>query len=201
MSEHEAHELDPLAAALEAILYTCTEPVPLERLAQTLSPDQPELTRRALEHLQQRLGEAHRGLELDEAAGGWRLVTKPQLAELLKAFHRKVQRVRLSMASLETLAIVAYLQPVSTPEIEAIRGVSVQQTVGGLLEKGLIHIVGRKETPGRPLLYGTTEQFLEHFGLSSLAALPQSMELERWKKEYRSGSAELDSAAEEPAKS
>ena len=107
----------------------------------------------------------------------------------------------VTMAALETLSIVAYLQPISTPEIEAIRGVSVQYTIRGLIEKGLIRIRGRKDSPGRPMLYETTDEFLEHFGLESLDALPQVMELERWKKEYKSGSPELDSAHGEPVKS
>jgi segregation and condensation protein B len=193
-------ELDTLTASLEAILFTCTEPVPLEQLAACLSPDEPELTSRALERLRQRLAEPHRGLQLVEIAGGWRLLTRSELADVLQAFHRKVQRVRLTMASLETLSIVAYLQPVSTPEVEAIRGVSVAQTVHGLIEKGLLRIVGRKDSPGRPLLYGTTDKFLEHFGLPSLEALPPSPELQRWKKEFRSGSQEPASAPEEPVK-
>jgi segregation and condensation protein B len=181
-------ELDDAVAALEALLFTCAEPVPFEQLAACLSPQEPRRTELALDELARRLAEPHRGLELGQAAGGWRLATKPRFAELLQAFHRRVQRVRLSMASLETLGVIAYLQPVSTPEIEAIRGVSVQQTVHGLIDKGLVRIVGRKEAPGRPLLYGTTEQFLEHFGLADLAALPHNPELERWKTEFRSGS-------------
>ena len=104
------------------------------------------------------------------------------------------------MAALETLSIIAYLQPVSTPEIEAIRGVSVQATVRGLIDKGLVRVAGRKEAPGRPLLYATTTEFLQHFSLSGLNALPHIPEFEHWKKEFRSGSPGPESVPVEPAK-
>ena len=175
-------------AALEALLFTCSEPVPFDQLAAALHPNEPARTREDLVDLRARLTESDRGLELAEVAGGWRLYTKGEFSDLLQRFHRTIQRVRLSMASLETLSVIAYLQPVSTPEIEAIRGVSVGQTVHGLIEKGLVRVLGRKDAPGRPLLYGTSEEFLEHFGLPSLEALPPSPELEKWKNEFRSGS-------------
>ncbi len=184
-------DLEILAAGIEAILFTSSEPVSLERLHQSLPAWEPERIQTALDLLDEQFQAPSRGLSLHHVAGGWQLRTKAVFSELLQRFHRKVRRVRLSMPALETLSIIAYVQPVSTPEIEAIRGVSVQQTIRGLIDKELVKIVGRKEAPGRPMMYGTTEKFLELFGLPNLGTLPSIPELDKWKKEYRSGSPEL----------
>ena len=113
-----------------------------------------------------------RGFRLVEVAGGFQLVTDARFAEYLGRFYRSRERRRLSQAGLETLSVIAYKQPVTRADIEFIRGVGIDGALKTLLEKGLVRVVGRKEVPGRPMLYGTTREFLEHFGLNSLDQLP-----------------------------
>jgi segregation and condensation protein B len=112
-----------------------------------------------------------RGLQLIKVAGGWKLCTRPQYAPFISRMHEPT-RVRLSRAALETLAIIAYRQPITRPEMEAIRGVNVDGVISTLLNYSLIEEKGRKEAPGRPMLYGTTTDFLSHFGLNSVEDLP-----------------------------
>lgn len=155
---------------LEALLFVSDAPAKLEQLARAagLSIGQ---TEQALEVLSQRL-ERQSGLRLIRIAGGYQLCTKPQFAERI-ADYLKPQRQRLSRSMMEVLAIVAYRQPITAAEIEQIRGVQSDYGIHGLLERRLIQEVGRKPTPGRPVLYGTTQQFLHHFGLRDLSQLPR----------------------------
>jgi len=162
--------MDPSkVAALECLLFVAREPVPPERLAQVLNLSLTELEA-ALEGLRQAL--EGRGLQILTIAGGYRLGTRPEYAEVVEAFLTPPP-TRLSDSALETLAIVAYRQPITRPEIEAIRGVSSHATLQTLLERGLVIIQGRKPAPGRPLQYGTTQKFLDHFGLHDLSDLPE----------------------------
>jgi segregation and condensation protein B len=128
--------------------------------------------RAALDELRAVCGAPGRGLAVVEVAGGYRLVTRPELAPVLVRLQRLRLKSRLSRAAVETLAIIAYRQPISRPEIEQLRGVNADAVVTALLERRLIRVVGRKVGPGRPILYGTTREFLEHFGLRDLGELP-----------------------------
>lgn len=167
----ESINLTPLdiPAALEALLFVSAEPVSLSQLATAL-----ELTASAVEDgLQQLDGELHsRGLRIQRHSGRVQLTTAPEMAEIIDRFLGLEATSRLSRAALETLAIAAYQQPVTRPQIEAVRGVSSDGVMKSLLSKGLIQEVGRAEGVGRPILYGTTVDFLQHFGLNSLTELP-----------------------------
>ncbi|MBI2568368.1 MAG: SMC-Scp complex subunit ScpB [Candidatus Schekmanbacteria bacterium] len=131
----------------------------------------------AVIHLTRRCTQTTSALALLQTRSGLQLRTDPRLEPWLRHFHRKIRRVRLSRAALETLAIVAYRQPVSTPDVEQIRGVSSAQVLRSLMEKDLVHIVGRSGSVGRALLYGTTPSFLDHLGLRHLGQLPRREEL------------------------
>src|SRR5260370_22728490 len=129
-------------------------------------------------------GYAHRGIELDEVAGGWLFRSNVQFASFVRELTSE-RPVRLSRAQIETLAIVAYRQPVTRPEIDDIRGVDSGATLKLLLERDLLRILGKKDEPGRPLLYGTTSQFLEFFGLKSLKELPTLRDFTELSEESR----------------
>lgn len=158
-------------AALEALLFASDTPLEPERIAEVLEMDV-GAARAAVEALRRACEAPGRGLVVVEVAGGVRLVTRPEHAATLLRLQRLRLRSRLSRAALETLAIVAYRQPISRPEIEQLRGVGAETVLAHLLERRLLRVVGRKAAPGRPLLYGTTREFLEHFGLRDLADLP-----------------------------
>jgi segregation and condensation protein B len=164
-------------AAVEAILFASIEPVSLEQLVQALGAEEPKI-RGWLEQLEQELEAPHRGLRLVAVAGGYRLVTKGEVSEILRRHRQLTTAVRLSKAGLETLAIVAYKQPVLRTEVEQIRGVDCAGVLKTLLEYRLIKIVGRREMVGRPIVYGTTREFLEYFGLNTLTELPTLKEFE-----------------------
>ncbi|GIV20577.1 MAG: segregation and condensation protein B [Armatimonadota bacterium] len=162
-----------LSRALECVLFVATEPVPIQTLGEVLQTDEEQI-QSALCALEQRLQES--GLQLVQVAGGYQLCTRPEFAEVV-ARYLQPQPSKLSRAALETVAIIAYRQPITLPEIEAIRGVQSDGVIRTLLQRGLIQEVGRKQTAGRPVLYGTTPQFLHYFGLNSLEELPELEEL------------------------
>ncbi len=157
-------------AAIECLLFVSGEPLPLAELASLLGMSEPA-TETALRGFQSRLVDCGSALQLLEIAGGWQLATRPELAELVGRFRAR-GATRLSRAALETLAVIAYRQPTTAPELEAVRGVQVGSVLETLLERRLIAEVGRKATPGRPVLYATTAEFLHYFGLNRLADLP-----------------------------
>jgi segregation and condensation protein B len=160
-----------LIGILESVLFACAEPITLARLAEVVAgPSRGEL-RAALAALMARAERERRGLRLVEVAGGYQFRTAPEHAEWVRRLFQQ-RPWRLTRATLETLAIVAYKQPITRAEVEAIRGVDVDSVLASLLARKLIKIVGRKDVIGRPLLYGTTRQFLEVFGLRDLTALP-----------------------------
>ncbi|HET7560056.1 MAG TPA: SMC-Scp complex subunit ScpB [Limnochordia bacterium] len=163
--------LDACVAALEAVLVASARPMKRNELAHLLELSDQELER-ALAELAERLQRPDRGLLLERVGGGVWLVCKPEFAAKLEAIGRPVKEGPLSAAALETLAIIAYRQPVSRPAIEAVRGVRAEAAVAALVERGLVAEVGRADTPGRAILYGTTEAFLLHFGLNSPDDLP-----------------------------
>ena len=169
--------MTPLAKLLEAALFAAQRPIPLESLA-TFDPEaSPAAVSSALDELREHYDVDGHGVELVEQGGGWQILTRAEYAEAIERTHVAVRPQRLSAAALETLAIIAYRQPIGRAEIEEIRGVAVSSVVKSLHERGLIDIVGRSEGIGRPLLYGTTPQFLEQFALRHLEELPRADEL------------------------
>ena len=164
-----------LIAPLEAMLFVAREPLRTERLAETLSAPKADV-KAALEELQRRYSGDGAGVHLVEIAGGWRMLTNPTFADTLAVLYGTKAADRLSPAALETLAIIAYKQPVGRAEIERIRGVGVGPIVRLLLELELVKVAGRDEGLGRALLYGTTKSFLDRFGLASLRDLPAGLE-------------------------
>lgn len=167
---------DPsMRAILEALLYASPDPVSPEELKEAFGADRAPDVEAALAALIDEYRAEGRGLMIEQVAGGCRIVTRPELADVLREFVKRRNRTRLSRAALETLSVIAYRQPVTAPEIEAIRGVSPSSILRTLLDRRLVKIVGRKKVVGKPFLYGTTPAFLLHFGLNSLDELP-SME-------------------------
>ncbi|NMB12165.1 MAG: SMC-Scp complex subunit ScpB [Firmicutes bacterium] len=158
-------------AVLEAIIFAAANPVPLKNLAAAIGWDE-EGTELLLEELKREYEDLRHGIQLLFVGGGYQLTTKPALAPYLEAFQRPQVASGLSQAALETLAIVAYRQPVTKVEIEDIRGVRSDSAVNTLLERELIEERGRQDAPGRPILLGTTQRFLECFGLPDLTDLP-----------------------------
>jgi segregation and condensation protein B len=167
----------PLAKLLEAALFASARPIPTEELA-ALDPDaSPAALAAAIEELRQHYDVEGHGVELQELAGGWQILTRPEYTEAIERAQLAARPQRLSAAALETLAIIAYRQPISRAEIEDIRGVAIGGVLKSLHERGLIDVVGRGEGLGRPLMYGTTSLFLEHFALRHLEELPRADEL------------------------
>ena len=162
-----------LEAAVEAILFVAGEPLSRDEILSAFEEDEQEAACRALEAVLARYGEREGGGVVAEAvAGGIRLATRPELHGYLQKFFESDDRGRLSMAALETLAIVAYRQPVTAPEIQELRGVGSSGVLKTLLERRLIRIAGRKQVVGKPFLYATTREFLMQFGLPALEDLP-----------------------------
>ncbi len=160
-----------ILASVEALLFATGEPLAVNDLVSLLKAPR-IVVEEALGMLAARYGSGEHGITAVEIAGGWQLGTKPEFAPLIEAMLTEIKRVRLSPAALETLAIIAYRQPVTRAEIEAIRGVNIDGVMKTLLDRELIRIMGKKEEVGRPLLYGTTENFLMHFGLRGIKDLP-----------------------------
>jgi len=159
----------PLFVQLEAMLFVAAEPVSTAQLATALDVS-PSVVERSLNELDASL--ATRGLRLQRHAGRFQLTTAPQLTELIERFLGLEATTHLSRAALETLAIIAYQQPVTRPQIDSIRGVNSDSMMKSLLSKGLILESGRADGPGRPILYSTTPEFLQHFGLNSILEMP-----------------------------
>ena len=160
-----------LKRALEALLFVSDEPITASVLAQALDADRKRVDS-LCEALALDLDDRGSGLVLRNVAGGWRLFTHPDTAGVVEQFVLSSRQARLTKAALESLAIVAYKQPVTRHQVSGIRGVNSEGVLRALQDRGLIQEVGREETPGRPLLYGTTPEFLERLGLPSLASLP-----------------------------
>jgi segregation and condensation protein B len=159
------------ARALEAVLFVAAEPLATPMLASLIEAER-ETTERLLGELAGSYERRGAGLSLRQVAGGWRLSTHPEAAPVVERFVLSSRHGRLTKASLETLAIVAYKQPVTRHQISAIRGVNSEGVIRALVDRGLVGEVGREEGPGRPVLYGTTPEFLERLGLNSVSDLP-----------------------------
>ena len=160
-------------AAIEAMLFASEQPLTLEKIKEVLGNFQTPEIRNLLEELGQEYEKSNRGIRIAELAGGFQLITPPDLALFLKKLYKGRRIERLSRPALETLAVIAYKQPVDKLEIGSIRNVNIDGVIKSLIDKDLIRITGRKKSPGRPFLFGTTRKFLEYFGLKSLEELPR----------------------------
>ena len=203
-----------LRAQLEAVIYAAETPITLEQIVQLVKEtvaaegvsDEAEVksrVRSSLEELVASYGAPDHGIEIRQVAGGYRMSTKPEQHEVVRAFAKSLKPpIRLSLPALETLAVIAYKQPVTVPEINEIRGVDSGGVIGTLLDRKLITTAGRKQVIGRPILYKTTKEFLMRFGLKDVSELPSMEEFEKLVAE--SFQAELipaESAAAEGASS
>lgn len=172
-------ERSDMEAAIEAVLFVSSEPVPRTRLLDLFDEEDREQAAEALDAVLARYHEIEgRGVMAEEVAGGVRIATRPEMVTWLRRFFDVSGGTKLSMAALETLAIIAYRQPITGPEIQELRSVSPAGVIKTLLERRLVRITGRKEVVGKPFLYGTTREFLVHFGLNSLRDLPPLEEFE-----------------------
>jgi len=179
-----------LKAQLEAIIYAAETPITLEQITQLVEEtvivegaDEAEMKSRVRSSLEELVGEyggPDHGIEIRQVAGGYRMSTKPEQHEVVRAFAKSLKPpIRLSLPSLETLAVIAYKQPVTVPEINDIRGVDSGGVIGTLLDRKLITTAGRKQVIGRPILYKTTKEFLMRFGLKDVNELPSMEEFEK----------------------
>ena len=162
---------------LEALLFASDDPLALDRMAECAGLDGAAEARALLEDLRRDYEATGRAFSLEEVAGGWQLLTRPVYATHLARLKRRPDRARLTGAALETLAVIAYRQPVLRTDVEKIRGVACGDMLRTLMERDLVRIAGRAEEPGAPLLYGTTSRFLAEFGLRSLKDLPTAKDL------------------------
>ena len=171
-SDQGLADLRTLKGILEALLFVSGDPIPITRFLALLGAVTKQQVEQALTSLRLDYEQESRGLQLTEVAGGYRIMTKPEFAPWLKRLEKVKAPSKLSRSALESLAIIAYKQPIVRAEVEQIRGVETSGVIRTLLERKLVRIVGRKEEPGRPIMYGTTKFFLEHFGLRDLSQLP-----------------------------
>ncbi len=173
----EKRTAESLAAIVEALIFVADEPIPTKLLAEILDEDG-DSVEAAVESLKSQYEVRESGLQVRAIAGGWQISTRTEYHEEVRQFLKTRPSAKLSLASLETLAVIAYKQPVTVPEILEIRGVQSASAIKTLLEKRLIVTKGHKETVGRPMQYGTSKDFLIHFGLKDLTELPSIEDFE-----------------------
>lgn len=189
-----------LKSAIETLFFVSASPVSVERLEGIFEEAPREQIEAQIKALSGEYEDRHSGISLVEVAGGYQLVTRPEYASWIRKFKSVKLSSKLSKPALETLAIVAYKQPITRAEVEAIRGVNVGGIMRNLMERRLIKIVGKKDVPGRPMMYGTTSDFLQYFGLKDLASLPtlkEFQELEAGEEIMEQVPAEQQEAPEE----
>ena len=174
---HNVHSMAEMMAIIESLIFVADEPLSAKALADVLKEDRGWIEM-ALEELVKEFNARNGGLQLREVAGGWQFATRPEHHEHVRAFLKSRPSAKLSLASLETLAVIAYKQPITVPEILEIRGVQSPSAIKTLLDKRLIKACGRKETIGRPMMYGTSKEFLLQFGLKDLSELPSIEDFE-----------------------
>lgn len=170
-------DLSELVAVVEALIFVADEPITSKLLADVLGEEK-QAVDAAVEQLKQEYENRESGLQIRELAGGWQIATRTEFHEEVRRFLKTRPSAKLSLASLETLAVIAYKQPVTVPEILEIRGVQSASAIKTLLDKRLIVAKGRKETVGRPMQYGTSKDFLLQFGLKDLTELPSIEDFE-----------------------
>lgn len=178
-------ERNEIKGIVEALLFMSNEAIKVEQMKDIIENEQVTVKdiKDCLSDLTEEYNGNGRSIQVEEIAGGWQLRTKPEYGDWIKKLIKVQKKDRFSLPALETLAIIAYRQPITRNEIEAIRGVNIDYVVRMLLDKGFIRTVGRKDIPGKPFLYGTSTKFLQHFGLSSLKDLPEAEELKVVKKD------------------
>jgi len=172
-----SRELSELVAVVEALIFVADEPITSKLIADVLGEEK-QAVEAAVEQLSQEYEHRESGLQIRELAGGWQIATRTEFHEEVRKFLKTRPSAKLSLASLETLAVIAYKQPVTVPEILEIRGVQSASAIKTLLDKRLIVAKGRKETVGRPMQYGTSKDFLLQFGLKDLTELPSIEDFE-----------------------
>lgn len=165
-------EITEIQAVMEAIIYVADDPVKLEQFKEVFPDESLETLKQALETLVESFNTRLGGMSIREVAGGYRMTTRPEHHEQIRSYLKTRPSAKLSMAALETMAVIAYKQPVTLAEILAIRGKKSTTALQTLLERKMVAILGRKPVVGRPILYGTSKEFLIHFGLKSLSDLP-----------------------------
>ncbi len=165
-------------AIIEALIFASDSPLSMQKIKEIVDGIGAREIRKAVEELNERYQAQGSALQIVEVAGGFQMVTRPQFADIVSKLYKARQGQRLTQKALETLAIVAYKQPITKQEIEHIRGVNVDGVMRTLIERNLVTVVGREKAPGNPLLYGTTREFLEYFGLKSLDDLPKLKEID-----------------------
>lgn len=175
---NKKNHLEDFKAIIEALIFVSESPITIYQLEKVIKGADKRDIKRALQELMEEYNKPDRGLSISLVANGYQIHTRPQYQELIERHLKRRNKYRLSPEALETLAIIAYKQPITTPELAAIRGVDVSGAVHSLLAKRLIKIAGRKEVVGRPLIYKTTREFLIRFGLKDLSELPSLEELE-----------------------
>ncbi len=189
---HIATAFPGLPEIVEALVFASDEPLPVKQLTDILALADPgERAMRAsadqvlavIDELNGEYERSGRSFRIVKVAGGYQFATRPQFGIWLGRMMKEKAKRRLSVSALESLAVIAYKQPVTKPELEAIRGVNADYVLRTLLERNLVAIVGRAATPGRPLLYGTTKEFLKHFGLNDLSELPKPREIDELMEE------------------
>ena len=176
---NEGESLDPVQAkgVIEALLFASSHPVTVQEIRRAVKSLVPKQIEGVIEELKNEYAAQDRSFEIHEVAGGYEIATRKKFAPWILKIELQKKARQVTQSALETLAILAYKQPVTKAEIEDLRGVDASGVMGTLVERGLIKIVGKKEVPGRPFLYGTTEKFLEHFGLKALGDLPNIDEI------------------------
>ncbi len=177
VEEKQTRSISEIVSIVEALVFVSDDPVTVKIIADVLEEDR-ETVEAAVEELKQEYETREGGLQLREIAGGWQLVTRTEYHEEIRKFLKTRPSAKLSLAALETLAVIAYKQPVTVPEILDIRGVQSASAIKTLLDKKLITAKGRKETVGRPMMYGTSKDFLLQFGLKDLSELPSIEDFE-----------------------
>lgn len=165
-------DIGEIQAVMEAIIYVADDPVRLEQFKEVFPEESPETIEKALSSLMENFNARNGGMLIRAVADGYRMTTRPEHHEQIRSYLKTRPSAKLSMAALETLAVIAYKQPVTLAEILAIRGKKSSTALKTLLERKLVAILGRKPVVGRPILYGTSKEFLIHFGLKNLSELP-----------------------------
>jgi segregation and condensation protein B len=168
-----------LKSAIESILFITDKPVTLAHFVSVFEDLSEEKIETVITDFQKELEKSNRGLRIQKVAGGYRMTTDPDNFKYIKKFLKEKKIVSLSLASLECLALIAYKQPITVPEINAIRNIDSGAVIKNLLSKGMIKILGKKDAPGRPFIYGTTKEFLIHFGIQDLTSLPPLEEIKQ----------------------
>ena len=178
MTPLENKSPDEVKRIVEALLFAVQEPISVRKISEIIEGTEAKEIREVIQQLRDEYDSHDRVFQIEEIANGFQLLSRPEYHEWISKIRKKSGESKLSQPALETLSIIAYKQPIIRAEIEAIRGVQSGQMIRTLIEKGLVKITGRDEVLGRPLLYGTTTKFLDHFGLKSIKDLPKVEDLE-----------------------